>query len=87
MRSSCGPTGQPLEAVRITVDETDFRAATNRAGAFSLEGLPPGSYRIRALCGGFDSSTQSVALLEGEQVRVVLALRSNGFAGRTRCSA
>ena len=80
-------TGQPLEAVRITVDETDFRAATNRAGAFSLEGLPPGSYRIRALCGGFDSSTQSVALLEGEQVRVVLALRSNGFAGRTRCSA
>ncbi|WP_419943090.1 carboxypeptidase regulatory-like domain-containing protein [Candidatus Palauibacter sp.] len=80
-------TRQPLEAVRITVDDTDFRALTDRSGAFSLEGLPPGSYRIRALCGGFDSSAQTVEISEGAQVRVVLALRSKGSARRSRCSA
>ncbi len=80
-------TRQPLEAVRIAVEDTDFRAVTDRSGAFSLEGLPPGSYRIRALCGGFDSSAQTVEVSEGAQLRVVLALRSNGFARRTRCSA
>ena len=80
-------TRQPLEAVRITVDDTDFRAVTDRMGAFSLTGLPPGSYRIRALCGGFDNSVQTVDVTEGQQVRVVLALRSKGFPGRIRCSA
>ncbi|WP_419167853.1 carboxypeptidase regulatory-like domain-containing protein [Candidatus Palauibacter sp.] len=80
-------TSQPLEAVRITVDDTDFRAVTNRTGAFSLEGLPPGSYRIRALCGGFYSSAQTVEVAEGAQLRVVLALRSKGSARRSRCSA
>ena len=80
-------TRHPLEAVRITVEDTDFRAVTDRTGAFSLKGLPPGSYRIRALCGGFDSSVQTVDIAEGAQVRVVLALRSKGFAGRILCSA
>ncbi|WP_423926627.1 carboxypeptidase regulatory-like domain-containing protein [Candidatus Palauibacter sp.] len=80
-------TRQPLEAVHITVEDTDFRALTDRSGAFSLEGLPPGSYRIRALCGGFDSSAQTVEIAAGAQVRVVLALRSKGSARRTRCSA
>lgn len=80
-------TEQPIEAVRITVEDTDFRAVTNRTGAFSLEGLPPGTYRIRALCGGFESSAQTVEVADGAQVRVVVALRSNGFARRTRCSA
>ncbi|WP_428276952.1 carboxypeptidase regulatory-like domain-containing protein [Candidatus Palauibacter sp.] len=80
-------TRQPLEAVRITVDDTDFRAVTDRTGAFSLTGLPPGSYKIRALCGGFDSSVQTVDVAEGAQVRVVLALRSSGSPGRIRCSA
>ena len=80
-------TEEPLEAVRIAVEDTDFRAVTNRTGTFSLEGLPPGTYRIRALCGGFDSYAQTVEVSDGGQVRVVLALRSNGFARRTRCSA
>ena len=80
-------TRQPLEAVRITVDGTDFRAVTDRTGAFSLDGLPPGSHRIRALCGGFDSSAQTAEISEGAQLRVVLALRSKGFARRAQCSA
>ena len=80
-------TRHPLEAVRITVDGTDFRAVTDRTGAFSLDGLPPGSYRIRALCGGFDSPVQTAEIAEGAQLRLVLALRSKGSADRIRCSA
>ena len=82
-----GVTGQPLETVRIVVDDTDFRAATNRSGAFTLEGLPPGTYRIRALCGGFDPSAQTIEVAEGARVRVELRLRSRGFTQRTLCSA
>ncbi|WP_420442108.1 carboxypeptidase regulatory-like domain-containing protein [Candidatus Palauibacter sp.] len=80
-------TGRPLEAVRITVVDTDFRAATNLSGAFSLEGLPPGSYRIRALCGGFETSVQSVELGEGAQVRVTFSLQAKGVSRRARCTA
>ncbi len=80
-------TRQPLEAVRITVDDTDFRTVTDRTGAFSLTGLPPGSYRIRALCGGFDSSVQTVDVTAGQRVRVVIGLRSKGTPRRIRCSA
>lgn len=80
-------TGQPLETVRIVVDDTDFRTATNRSGAFTLEGLPPGTYRIRALCGGFDPSAQTIEVAEGARLRVELRLRSRGFAHRTVCSA
>lgn len=80
-------TGRPLEAARVTVVDTDFRAVTNLSGVFSLEGLPPGSYRLRALCGGFETSVQSAELPEGGQVRVVLALRSKDFPRRERCGA
>ncbi|WP_419861612.1 carboxypeptidase regulatory-like domain-containing protein [Candidatus Palauibacter sp.] len=80
-------TGRPLEAVRIILDDKDFRAVTDRTGAFSLRDLPPSSYRIRALCGGFDSSVQTVNVTAGQQVRVVISLRSKGTPRRTRCSA
>lgn len=80
-------SGQPVEAVRIVMEDTDFRAVTNRDGAFSLEGVPPGTYRLRALCGGFDSSAQTVEVSEGARARLVIELRSMGFPRRTRCSA
>ena len=80
-------TGRPLEAVRITVVDAEFRAVTSLSGAFSLEGLPPGSYRIRALCGGFETSVQSVELGEGAQVRVTFSLQARGVSRRARCTA
>jgi len=80
-------TQRPLEAASVTVTGTDVRATTDRAGRFSLEGLSPGTYRITALCGGFDTRVREVELTAGQQASVVIGLRSKGVAGRTRCSA
>ncbi len=80
-------TEHPLEAASVTVAGTDVRATTDRAGRFSLEGLSPGTYRITALCGGFDLRVREVELAEGQQASVVIGLRSKGAASRTRCSA
>lgn len=80
-------TEQPLEAASVTVAGADVRATTDRAGRFSLDGLPPGTHRITALCGGFDTRVREVELTEGQQASVVIGLRSKGAAGRTRCSA
>ena len=41
-------SGQPLPGTNIRVMEADRGAATDAAGGFSITGLPPGSYRLRA---------------------------------------
>ena len=80
-------TERPLEAASVTVAGTDVRATTDRNGRFSLEGLPPGTYKITALCGGFDTRVQEIEISEGARLSVVLPLRSKSVARRTRCSA
>ena len=71
-------TGRPFRNVPVELVGTDFRAVTNTAGRFSIERLPPGAYRIRAVCEGFESITQDVELVAGASPRVMLALRPDG---------
>lgn len=80
-------TAQPIEAASVTVAGTNVRASTDRNGRFALEGLSPGTYRITALCGGFDTRVREVGLSAGQQVRVVIGLQSKGTPRRIRCSA
>ena len=49
-------TSALIEGARIVLVDTDFRTETNAAGRFSLEDLPPGAYRIRAVCAGYTGS-------------------------------
>lgn len=79
-------TSELIEGARIVLVDTDFRTVTNREGRFSLEDLPPGSYRIRAVCAGYTGSAQEVELAEGGSVAVVLRLRSTELARRGTCS-
>ena len=69
-----GDTGRPLRQVAIELVGTDFRAVASGSAGFRLQGLPPGSYRIRASCGGFDQAERSVELAEGGQIRVEVTL-------------
>lgn len=80
-------TEQPIEAASVTVAGTNVRASTDRQGRFALEGLSPGTYRITALCGGFDTRVREVGLSAGQQMRVVIGLQSKGTPRRIRCSA
>lgn len=79
-------TGRPFRNVPVVLVGTDFRAVTNTAGRFSVEGLPPGSYRLRAVCEGFESIAQDVELVPGASVRVMLALRPEGPLPPRRCA-
>lgn len=67
-------TGRPFGGVPILLVGTDFRAVTSTAGRFSLEGVPPGAYRIRAVCEGFEPASQEVEVTGAGQLRVMLAL-------------
>ncbi|WP_420636361.1 carboxypeptidase regulatory-like domain-containing protein [Candidatus Palauibacter sp.] len=78
-------TGRPFRNVPVVLVGTDFRAVTNTAGRFSVEGLPPGAYRLRAICEGFESIAQDVELVPGASVRVMLALRPAGPLPPRRC--
>ena len=79
-------TSELIEGARIVLVDTDFRTVTNAAGRFSLEDLPPGSYRIRAVCAGYTGSVQEVELAEGGNVPVVFRLRATDLARRGTCS-
>ncbi|MCZ0934281.1 MAG: carboxypeptidase-like regulatory domain-containing protein [Gemmatimonadetes bacterium] len=79
-------TSALIEGARIVLVDTDFRTVTNAAGRFSLEDLPPGSYRVRAVCAGYTGSVHEVELAEGGNVAVVLRLRATDLARRGTCS-
>ncbi len=79
-------TSELIEGARIVLVDAEFGAVTNAAGRFSLEDLPPGSYRIRATCPGYTGPVLDVELAEGESSAVALKLRRTGIAPRARCS-
>ncbi len=77
-------TGQGLRSVRIMVAGTDHTATSGRSGVFSVGPLPPGSYTIQTLCGGFSLATAQVQVEEGQEARVQLVLKPLG-GDRYRC--
>lgn len=68
-------TGRPFRNVPIVLVGTDFRTVTNSAGRFLLEDVPPGTYRVRAVCEGFEPAAQDVEVTRARQLRVMLPLR------------
>ena len=69
-----GNTGRGFSAVPVVLVGADVRSVTGSGGRFALENLPPGSYQVRAECGGFESPTQRVVVSEAQQARVLLVL-------------
>ena len=77
-----GNTGRGFPAVPIVLIGTDVRVVTDAAGRFAMEDLPPGSYQVRADCGGFESPTPRVVVSEARQARVLLVLEPEDRSGR-----
>lgn len=69
-----GNTGRGFSAVPVVLVGADVRSVTDGGGRFAMENLPPGSYQVRAECGGFESPTQRVVVSEAQQARVLLVL-------------
>ncbi len=67
--------GQPVASARVVVIGTRFGATTSAAGAFTISGVAPGRYQLRATRPGLPGvSTQDVVVLAGEDASVTLRL-------------
>jgi len=49
-------TGEPVPFVNVIVEGTNYGAATNVDGLYSIIGIPPGTYSIKASAIGFNST-------------------------------
>jgi Fe(3+) dicitrate transport protein len=77
-------TGIPIPGVRVEVEGTRFRTATDSRGYFSLTGLPIDGGEISLLFErmGFDSRTERIRLEQGATVRVQVELEPRAVALR-----
>jgi TonB-linked SusC/RagA family outer membrane protein len=70
-----GDTGGPLTAASVTVVGTRFSAQTDAEGRFTIAGVPPGSYRLRARMLGYSAIDTSAVVEDGQQSVVDLQLK------------
>ena len=68
-------SGQPVAGAQVLVDGRLRIASTGADGAFAVQGIEPGTRRVRALAMGYSPAERSVAVLAGgapEPLRLVL---------------
>jgi TonB-linked SusC/RagA family outer membrane protein len=58
-------SGQPLVGTTVTVVGTRQGAVTRADGQYTITGVPPGSYQVRAAMIGYAPATQTVAVAAG----------------------
>jgi hypothetical protein len=90
--SGSGGGKAPLANATVTVEATSLTGLSDATGAFTLTGLPAGTYRIRALKAGYDDVVQSVVNLAGGEERTLpdafaLPLSRGGLAGKVTLGA
>ena len=72
--------GNPLAGANISVEGTSMGAATLTSGAYSISGVPAGSYTITASYIGYEPSSQSVDVSAGS-VQADFSLATSALAG------
>lgn len=70
--------GSALPGAQITIQELNVRGTTNTQGEFTLGSLPAGTYTVVIDYLGYESSTQSITVADGQRANISLALRQAG---------
>lgn len=68
------PDGGSIVQAAVRVVGTDRVAFTDQKAEYRLDGLPPGSYTLRATRAGYTAATASATLAPGEQVELDFVL-------------
>jgi outer membrane receptor protein involved in Fe transport len=71
-------SGSALPGAQITVQELNVRGVTNTQGEFTLGSLPAGTYTVVIDYLGYESTTQSITVADGQRANISLALRPAG---------
>ena len=72
--------GNPLAGANVSVEGTSMGAATITSGAYSISGVPAGSYTVTASYIGYESSNQSVDVSAGS-AQADFSLATSALAG------
>lgn len=70
--------GSALPGAQITIQELNVRGVTNTQGEFTLGSLPAGTYTVVIDYLGYESTTQSITVADGQRASISLALRPAG---------
>jgi TonB-linked SusC/RagA family outer membrane protein len=71
-----GPERNPIQGVRVTLIGTQLTVATNTQGRYTIAGIAPGSYRVRASAIGYAPViVDSVPVRAGQTATVDLSLK------------
>ncbi|HET8655400.1 MAG TPA: TonB-dependent receptor [Longimicrobiaceae bacterium] len=69
-----GATGEPLAGASVTIPTTKIGALTGANGQFTLTGVAPGSYTVRAAYLGYSAQEQTVTVTAGQTATVNFGL-------------
>lgn len=72
-----GPGGRAVAGARVSVPAARAAATTDAVGAFTLEGVPVGTHRLRVSAPGHRTATQDVVVAAGEPALLAVALVEN----------
>ncbi|HIA91211.1 MAG TPA: carboxypeptidase-like regulatory domain-containing protein, partial [Candidatus Marinimicrobia bacterium] len=72
--------GNTLPGANVAVEGTSLGAATDGNGAYSISGVPAGSYTVSASYIGYESSSQSVSVGTGA-AQADFSLATSALAG------
>ncbi len=75
-------TKETLVSATVQVVGTRLGAYTNKAGYFSISGVPPGTYQLRVTSVGYKRREFEVSVRAGQSLRVRLALEPVDAQGR-----
>jgi TonB-linked SusC/RagA family outer membrane protein len=69
-------TGQPIAAAQVNLVNTAIGALTNDQGQYTIRGVTPGAYTVRALRVGFAEQRGAARVTAGQSTTLDLAMRS-----------
>ena len=73
-------TGQPINGVQVSIVDTNLGGLTNADGRFLVNGVPAGSYTVRAVYVGYGTETQEVSVPAGGAATVDFAMQVSAVA-------
>ena len=72
-------TKKPVPWAQVVIVDSDWFTETDAKGAFTLEGLPPGTYRVVVSSVGYETFKTTEIIGRDEQVRVVYYLEAEMY--------